>query len=158
MILQKKGGSFVLKVYDTFSSLSLEILYLLSYLYENVYITKPLPSRPANSEKYIVCLHFKMVSNLNVLIQQIFNKFYLIKKNNIVSIFNINFSNCFIDKIKEVNAIFGQLQIEHIMNILIFIQDKNKNEKQELFKKSHINKCIKWCKKNNLPINDVYNI
>jgi hypothetical protein len=99
-----------------------------------------------------------MVQNIDKLIQNIFNKFYLIKQNNITSIINNEISNCFLEKIKEINAIFGQSQIENIMNILTFIQDKNKNEKQELFKKSHINKCIKWCKKNNLPINDVYNI
>ena len=77
MVLQKKGGSFILKVFDTFSSLSIELLYLLTYLYETVSITKPLPSRPANSEKYIVCLNFKMVPNLNVLIQNIIDKFHL---------------------------------------------------------------------------------
>lgn len=157
IVLQKKGGSFVLKVFDTFSSLSIQILYLLCYLYENVYITKPLPSRPANSEKYIVCINFKMVSNIDKLIQNIFNKFYLIKQNNITSIINNQISNSFLEKIKEINAIFGQCQIENIMNILTFIQDKNKNEKQELFKKSYLNKCVKWCKKYNLPINEIYN-
>jgi len=154
--LQKKGGSFVLKMFDTYSYLSIEILYLLNYLYENVYITKPLPSRPANSEKYIVCVNFKMVSNIDNLIKNIFNKFYLIKNTKITSIFDIPLSNCFVDKIKEINAIFGQLQIENIMNILTFIYDKNKNEKQEIYKKSYLIKCIKWCKKNNLPIMDKY--
>jgi 23S rRNA U2552 (ribose-2'-O)-methylase RlmE/FtsJ len=157
MILQKKGGSFILKMFDTFSSLSIEILYLLCYLYENVYITKPLPSRPANSERYIVCNNFKMVHNLNSLIENIFNKFYLIKTNNVVSIMNTPISNCFIEKIKEVNAIFGQSQIENIMNIINYIKDTSRNEKQELYKKSYLNKCIKWCKKYNLPINDQYN-
>jgi 23S rRNA U2552 (ribose-2'-O)-methylase RlmE/FtsJ len=156
MIIQKKGGSFILKMFDTFSSLSIEILYLLCYLYENVYITKPLPSRPANSERYIICNNFKMVHNLDSLIQNIFNKFYVIKTNQIVSILNTSISNCFIEKIKEVNAIFGQSQIENIMNIINYIKDTSHNEKQELYKKSYLNKCIKWCKKYNLPINDQY--
>jgi 23S rRNA U2552 (ribose-2'-O)-methylase RlmE/FtsJ len=157
MNLQKKGGSFVLKMFDTFSSLSIEILYLLTYLYENVYISKPLSSRPANSEKYIVCVNFKMVHNLDVLIQNIFEKYYLIKQTTVKSIINVEISNSFLDKIKEINAIFGQLQIENIMNTLTFIQDKNKNEKQELYKKSYLNKCIKWCKKYNLPIHEIHN-
>jgi cap1 methyltransferase len=63
-------------MFDTFSSLSIEILYLLSYLYETVYITKPLSSRPANSEKYIVCINFKMVQNIDTIIRNIFEKFY----------------------------------------------------------------------------------
>ena len=156
IVLQKKGGSFVLKVFDTFSSLSIQILYLLCYLYDNVYITKPLPSRPANSERYIVCINFKMVPNIDKLIQNIFNKFYLIKQSNITSIINNEISNSFLEKIKEINAIFGQSQIENIMNILTFIQDKNKNEKQDLLKKSYLNKCVKWCNKYKLPIHEIY--
>ena len=144
-------------MFDTFSSLSIEILYLLTYLYENVYISKPLSSRPANSEKYIVCTNFKMVPNIDSLIQNIFEKYYLIKQTTVKSIINMEISNCFIDKIKEINAIFGQLQIENIMNTLTYIQDKNKNEKQELYKKSYLNKCIKWCKKYEVPIHEIYN-
>jgi 23S rRNA U2552 (ribose-2'-O)-methylase RlmE/FtsJ len=156
MVMQKKGGSFVLKVFDTFSSLSVELLYLLTYLYENVSITKPLPSRPANSERYIVCINFKMVHNIDVLIQNILTRFHLIKTNNLTSILNVSLSNTFIDKIKEVNSIFGQAQIENILSILTHIIDKNKLERQEQLKKTHIMKCIKWCKKNNLPIYDIY--
>ena len=156
MVLQKKGGSFILKVFDTFSSLSIELLYLLTYLYETVSITKPLPSRPANSEKYIVCLNFKMVPNLNVLIQNIIEKFHFISTNNITSILDITISNCFLDKIKEINSIFGQSQIENIMNIITYITDKNKYDKHEQLKKTYLSKCIKWCKKNNLPLNEIY--
>ena len=32
MVLQKKGGSFVLKVFDTYTSTMTEIIYLLTYL------------------------------------------------------------------------------------------------------------------------------
>jgi 23S rRNA U2552 (ribose-2'-O)-methylase RlmE/FtsJ len=155
IVLQKKGGSFVLKVFDTFTSCSIELLYLLSYLYETVHITKPLPSRPANSEKYIVCTNFKMVYNINDIYANIFEHFHKIKTNNISSILNISISNHFLDKIKEINSIFGQTQIENILTIINYTMD-DKNDKQEQFKKSHLSKCIKWCKKNNLPINEIY--
>ena len=36
---------------------------------------------------------------------------YLIKQSNIKSIITTQLSNCFLDKIKEINAIFGQLHI-----------------------------------------------
>jgi 23S rRNA U2552 (ribose-2'-O)-methylase RlmE/FtsJ len=156
IILQKKGGSFVLKVFDTFTSCSVELLYLLCYLYENVNITKPLPSRPANSEKYIVCTDFKMVHNINEIHTNIFEHFHKIKTNNLSSILNIQLSNHFLDKIKEVNSIFGQTQLENILSILNYTID-GKFDKQEQTKKSHLSKCIKWCKRNNLPIHDIYN-
>lgn len=157
MILQKKGGTFVLKLFDTFSLCSVQILYLLTYLYEDVSITKPLPSRPANSEKYIICTNFRMVPNLNELFETIIQGFPLIKTNQLTSIFSTPMSNTFMDKIKEINSIFGQSQIENIMGILTHITDDGKYEKQEQIKKSHLGKCVKWCKKNNLPIYDSYN-
>ena len=70
LMLQKEGGSFVLKVFDLYSSCSLQLLYLLNYLYDEVIIVKPLSSRPANSEKYIVCLRFKMVHNLKKILDK----------------------------------------------------------------------------------------
>ena len=57
--LQKKGGNFVLKVFDIFFQSTVDIIYLLSCFYTHVYIIKPNTSRYANSEKYIVCKKFK---------------------------------------------------------------------------------------------------
>lgn len=61
--LQKKGGMFVLKVFDICYEETIAICYLLYMLYDNVYITKPLSSRPANSEKYIICTGYKTVKH-----------------------------------------------------------------------------------------------
>ena len=58
LCMQKKGGHFVLKIFDSFMSYTIDLLYLLSSFYEKVYITKPNTSRYANSEKYIVCKNF----------------------------------------------------------------------------------------------------
>lgn len=57
--LQSLGGSFLIKMFDTFTSLSRQFLYLLRIYYEQVYVYKPYTSRPTNSEKYIVCKGFK---------------------------------------------------------------------------------------------------
>ena len=57
--MQKKNGTFILKIFDIFNKTSIDIVYLLSYYYKTVYIVKPNTSRYANSEKYIVCRYFK---------------------------------------------------------------------------------------------------
>lgn len=61
--IQKKGGSFVCKIYDSYTRVTISFIYLLHTLYDIVYITKPLTSRPANSEKYLVCKGFKGITN-----------------------------------------------------------------------------------------------
>ncbi|KAG8342328.1 putative FtsJ like methyltransferase [Trypanosoma vivax] len=58
MKLLRHGGCFVLKLFDTFSPFSRAILYLTTYLYENVRIVKPCHSRVVNSERYLVCTGF----------------------------------------------------------------------------------------------------
>ena len=57
--IQKRGGHFVCKFFDMYTKITLSFLYLLVSLYDEVHITKPLTSSPANSEKYIVCKGFK---------------------------------------------------------------------------------------------------
>ena len=156
LMLQKEGGSFILKVFDLYSSCSLQLLYLLNYLYDEVIIVKPLSSRPANSEKYIVCLRFKMVHNLKKILDKFIENYDSYKITNIFKQ-EMKLSNHFIEKMIEINSIFGQNQIENIVSILNYIVDDSKNEKTEQIKKTHLSKCAKLCKKYNLPIYDYYN-
>jgi len=149
--LQKKHGSFVLKLFDTFTTLSVQFIFLLNYLYDEIYIIKPVTSRPANSEKYIICKNFRMVTNLDNIIQNILLNYDNIINHKLTNLLNIDIPNYFLDKIKEINSIIGQSQIEHIQCILNYILDKNKKMNLENIKQSHIIKCIRWCKKNHLP-------
>jgi 23S rRNA U2552 (ribose-2'-O)-methylase RlmE/FtsJ len=58
LAMQKPGGSFVLKIFDCFMEPTIDIVYLLSSLYDKVYVYKPFTSRYGNSERYIVCKGF----------------------------------------------------------------------------------------------------
>jgi hypothetical protein len=110
--LQKKGGNFVCKFFETFTKTSLKIVSIMRDLYEAVYFVKPLTSRPSNSEKYAVCINFKyddkskdfktISKKLDILLQTIHgNKNekekiidiftdYEIPKNLILSMINLN--------------------------------------------------------------------
>ena len=57
--LQKKGGNFVCKFFETYTKTSLKIISMLKELYTDLYFVKPLSSRQSNSEKYAVCMGFK---------------------------------------------------------------------------------------------------
>lgn len=56
---QAKDGSFVLKVFETFTHTTIKLIYLIASFYEETYIYKPFFSRNTNSEKYIICKGFK---------------------------------------------------------------------------------------------------
>lgn len=154
--MQKKNGTFILKVFDLFTQTSLDILFLLCCLYKNVNIVKPNTSRLANSEKYIVCKYFKL-ENSNLILYECLKSFsYLNTELNLKSIMNINIPYYFINKIEECNSILGQIQIENIISTLNIIENY-RNDKIETLKRNNIEKCISWCHKYNLPYNEKIN-
>lgn len=149
--LQKQGGTFILKVFDIFTQATIDILYILSSLYEKCYIIKPNTSRNANSEKYIVCKLFKL-ADASELINKLSTFFNMDTKKTIARVLNINIPYLYINKLEDINAILGQQQLENILYTLHLL-DNNKSDKLELIKKNNIQKCIQWCIKNSLPYN-----
>lgn len=51
----RENGSFVCKVFDLFTPFSVGLVYLMYKCFHQVAIIKPNSSRPANSERYLVC-------------------------------------------------------------------------------------------------------
>ena len=155
LIMQKKGGNFVLKIFDSFMNHTLDLLYILSSFYESVYIVKPYTSRYANSEKYIVCKKF-LFSNSDTFYGRLystFKKMTLNKNKYTVSRFlTTPLSYQFIVKMEEYNAIFGQQQLENIHYTISLIENKYKQEKIEGLLKVNISKCIHWCNKYGIPL------
>lgn len=125
LIIQKKNGTFILKIFDIFKYKTIELIYLLSIFYDLVYIYKPSTSRIANSEKYLICKNFKGITDSFV--NKILNNFenIILNSYSFYSIFNFSISKNFLYKIKEVNAIYGQQQLENINTTLNFIREIN---------------------------------
>jgi 23S rRNA U2552 (ribose-2'-O)-methylase RlmE/FtsJ len=154
LCMQKRGGSFVLKVFDCFMKPTVDMLALLSSFYKTVYITKPQSSRYANSEKYVVCKDFlyDYSDDFRPMLRATFDaildndeatEFHLFRHNPLI----------FTSKLEEYNAIFGQQQIENINYTLSLIEKKNKAEKIEHLNRQNIQKCVQWCIKYNVPYN-----
>jgi len=57
--IQAKNGNFVLKIFETFTNVTIKMIYILTLYYEEVIIYKPYFSRNTNSEKYVICKKFK---------------------------------------------------------------------------------------------------
>ncbi|GMR30626.1 hypothetical protein PMAYCL1PPCAC_00821, partial [Pristionchus mayeri] len=55
LCIVREGGNFFCKLFDVFTPFSVGLVYLMYACYEKVSIHKPHTSRPANSERYIVC-------------------------------------------------------------------------------------------------------
>jgi 23S rRNA U2552 (ribose-2'-O)-methylase RlmE/FtsJ len=159
--MQKKGGSFILKMFDCFMQHSVDLLYILSSFYEKVHVMKPHTSRYANSEKYIVCkgFLFNTCEHFYPFIHRAFEKMTAIPQNDtsihIHRFMSLPIPYCFLIKLEEYNAIFGQQQIENIHYTISLIENKHKQEKIDNLVKINIQKCIQWCMKHNVPYQQI---
>jgi len=152
LLMQRQGGTFILKFFDCFMNATIDINYILSAFYEKVYIIKPNTSRYANSERYIVCTGF-LYNSSHYYYENIIRTFHSMLSNiHIVPRFlNLNIPYIFIKRIEECNAVIGQQQLENIYTTINLIDNKHKNEKIEYLKKTNIQKCIHWCVEHDMP-------
>lgn len=114
IFILKNGGSFVVKIFDIFTELTFDFIYLLSYLFSEVYIHKPDTSRPTNSEKYIVCKYFKS-GLFSAELRSNIKKICIENVNTISSFIDKKTIDLeFLEKIKTINKHFTETQINII--------------------------------------------
>lgn len=140
--LQKVGGSFIIKVFDTFSIETNILISILAELYKNIYIIKPFTSRPANSEKYLVCLNYQY-NNSNLLNDC---KNEICNNNGIYNSLFKYYNEYIATRLTVYNTYYSNRQIVYLnqtLNEAQFIKD-NKKESEKDF--SVEKNCIEWCK------------
>lgn len=177
---QEKGGLSIIKISYIFHKSIIDIIYLLSCIYDKVQLVKPTVNNIINSELYLVCknkLVEPIINNYGITNNQDFSYLYDIEKNihllfliltndNIENICiqsiiqldekNNRLSYFFINKLEELNSIYGQQQLETLDQIINIYKNKLRNDKLEVIKKNNIQKCIQWCEKNELPHNKFF--
>jgi 23S rRNA U2552 (ribose-2'-O)-methylase RlmE/FtsJ len=62
------GGSYVLKLFDCVTLPTIELMYLLSLCFQETHLIKPMTSRPANSERYLVCKGYRESAAASLLV------------------------------------------------------------------------------------------
>lgn len=158
LCIQKKGGTYILKIFDCFMNHTIDLLYFLSSFYEKTYIVKPKTSRCANSEKYIVCCGFLYTSN---------TEFYSSIHSCFQNMLEKDYEYCrflddevplyFIQKLEEYNSVFGQTQLKNINYTISLMSNKTKQDKINNLVRGNIQKCIQWCISNKVNYNVIPN-
>ena len=155
---QSAGGTSIIKIDYIFHKPIVDLIYLLSSLFDKVYIIKPNTSNVTTFEKYIVCKNFNVINETKLEIYK--SNYYKLQgfiKNlnnkNIVSIIDYEIPCFFVNKIDDINIIIGQQQLESLDQIMNILKNKNKDEKIETIKKSNIQKSVSWCEKFKIPYN-----
>jgi hypothetical protein len=153
---QNKNGHLVLKIFDTFTMVTLKLLYLITSMYDESYIYKPFFSRPSESEKYIICKNFngtnskKIIENLDTILKD--NKEY------ISDIFlDLELPEEFIDLFKFINVKLVNQQQILINEIVKYIKDNNYfGDKYHNYRNDQIEATQWWITNFFPPSNNLY--
>jgi 23S rRNA U2552 (ribose-2'-O)-methylase RlmE/FtsJ len=150
--LQAPGGAFILKMYDICSQVSFFTLYVLCLYYDNVFLHKPLTSRPANSEKYVICTGFKTFENnrerrhASRCLSQLGSVGY---PGNMGMLWDI--PDALISRIYTFNCTFVTNQILSIVKTIAYIEKDLEPRNTEVVH-TQVLKALKWCFKYGVPV------
>lgn len=154
--MQRKGGHFILKMFDSFMEASVDLIYLLSSFYQRTFVTKPQTSRYANSERYIVCtgFHFDNYAEYYPYILSTFTKMHITPVTRpLKRFFDFALPYYFLNRLEESNTVIGMNQIDNIYTTIMLMENKNtKKAKIEQLTKMNIAKCVQWCLHHSIPI------
>lgn len=151
--LQAKGGNFVCKFFETFTTVSVKYLCILQYFYEDIYICKPFTSRPSNSERYVIATKFKyqQTNELSKKIGMIDKILYDITRkdglfvNDIFTSFKVPAD--FETTVLHVNSQILNIQHTNINKIMNYINEKNYfGDDYHKYKDEQINASTFWIK------------
>jgi 23S rRNA U2552 (ribose-2'-O)-methylase RlmE/FtsJ len=150
LLIQKENGSFILKIYDIHNICTIKMIYILKLFYEDLHFTKPLSSRPANSEKYIICTGFYKGN------EERYKNILCMLRANIMNyramfLTNLQVPKLFLIDILRYNRVFILNQCVHIIQTLQLIDNNDEQEERDLVKQQ-VRKAIKWCHKYNMGI------
>jgi len=118
MRILKKGGHFIIKIYDVCNRAMLDLLTILNVVFRKVHVMKPVTSREMNNENYIICIDYmfnkSIISKISTMIKYlwendnklIINSILNKPDNNLVNLFtNISKQKMIYQKRKLVSAI-----------------------------------------------------
>jgi hypothetical protein len=112
------NGALVLRMTESYTVTSCKLIYILSQLFDNVHVMKPLMSHMSSSEKFVVCQTFKP----NAKIIEQFQKLHEFNTNVFPS---LTLSSEFRATMLCVNDTITQAQFTAVNKIVQFVLDKN---------------------------------
>ena len=166
---QSPNGICIIQINHMAHKPIIELIHLITLLFEKTYLIKPNSSNITSFEKYLVCKNFIFTEERNELYKKYYKQLneiivYYEKNNlfekNIISILNngsqdfgLGLPYYFMNKIDDINIIIGQQQLECMDQIIHMFKNNNQKERIEFIRKINIQKSVNWCEKFKIPCN-----
>jgi 23S rRNA U2552 (ribose-2'-O)-methylase RlmE/FtsJ len=146
----KKGGVFVLKLFDFYEKATTDLLYLLSSHFQEWTLYKPATSRPCNPEQYFIGRGFTGATDE---VLDVLRLWCSIIDNNqpINSLFRTDYTPEFKKIIEELQKHSFNTQTEYFEKVF-FIIDKNDDSLINTYLKRNEKTSYEWCFRFKVPI------
>ena len=118
------GGNIICHIYENYTITLNKIIYMLTEVYEKVYIIKPFTSPCASSEKFIVCINYdiKKKNKMTLALSEMMN----LKDKKIVDIFKkFELPDSYTSIIRKANTDLSNRQLIDVNRIAEFINGDN---------------------------------
>jgi 23S rRNA U2552 (ribose-2'-O)-methylase RlmE/FtsJ len=154
MRLQRVDGTLIIKVFDIFTPATIKIINLLNTCYKRLIMFKPLTSRPANSEKYLICMGFHGCQHCLHIFDalsklSIDNNTFYHDVNNLLKDVDVNTNVT--RNLVLFNSFYISRQILYIQKTIEYIKKFIAHGDIKRIIDGHVIKVQKWCEKYNIP-------
>ncbi|PZC81438.1 hypothetical protein B5X24_HaOG212643 [Helicoverpa armigera] len=131
LMLVRTGGHFVVKLFDVFTLFSVGLIYIMYRCFDKVCIHKPVTSRPANSERYLICFWKRLgtepaeqhLAYVNSLLWSNAERNGDVTQ--LVPLSVLKEDKNFFEYVYKSNCLLGERQIQNLLKIARYSKDKN---------------------------------
>jgi 23S rRNA U2552 (ribose-2'-O)-methylase RlmE/FtsJ len=146
----KKGGVFILKMFDFYEKATVDLLYFLSCHFSEWTLYKPAMSRPCNPEQYFIGKGF---TGCSTEVSDVMRLWCSMLENNqpVESLFKVELPNEFNKTISELRTHSFNRQTEYLEKVFFMI-DKNDDILIQNYLKKNERTSFDWCLRFRVPI------
>ncbi len=167
LYILEKSGTFICKVFDIFSVTMVRMIELLHRTFETVEIYKPETSRPANSEKYLICMNYRDTLSIEdkskILYQiKVWNDMVnacddSFKSSHFMDMDGVRVQSSVIYMLENYNRDYLENQKKYLKKTIQIAKSNPsamiEKEDYENILRTQVQNAYQWCKKYHIPIN-----
>ncbi|KAK7872080.1 hypothetical protein R5R35_004564 [Gryllus longicercus] len=138
LCILRDGGHFVCKLFDLFTPFSAGLIYLMYKSFKRICLHKPNTSRPANSERYIICKWKRNdcgpVTDYLFKVNQVLFKLGSSSKDDVTSLVDLSVlqeDRAFYEYMVDSNNSLGERQVINLVKIAAFCRDTSLSEPKQ---------------------------
>lgn len=139
LLILRTNGHFVCKLFDLFTPFSIGLVYLMRCAFKQVCIHKPNTSRPANSERYIICKWRREGTKdicdyffeVNCRLGQLSGITSTTDISEVVPLERLKSDQLFFNYIVNSNNILGEKQVIHLAKIQAFTRNNELHDTRQ---------------------------